>query len=119
MVAFIDEHRLGLGVEPICGVLPIAPSTDYSNKALSKDPAKRSKRWKRDEELNERIRTVWDNKYKVYRVRKVGYQLLREGTTVARFTVERLMRQMGLLGVVKGRTKRTAVASDHEKWPSL
>ena len=119
MVAFIDEHRLGLGVEPICGVLPIAPSTYYSNKACAKDPAKRSARRKRDEVLKERIRTVWDDNYKVYGVLKVWHQLLREGTTVARFTVERLMRQMGLLGVVKGRTKRTAVASDHEKWPSL
>jgi hypothetical protein len=66
MVAFIDEHHSGLGVEPICSVLLIAPSTYYSNKAFSKDPAKRSERWKRDEVLKERVQTVWDDNYKVY-----------------------------------------------------
>lgn len=68
IAAFIDEHRLGLGVEPICSVLPIAPSTYYCNKALSKDPAKRSARRKRDEVLKEHMRTVWDDNYKVYGV---------------------------------------------------
>jgi len=117
MVAFIDEHRLGLGVEPICGVLPIAPSTYYSNKACAKDPAKRSARRKRDDVLKERIRTVWSDNYKVYGVLKVWHQLLREGTKVARCTVERLMRQMGLHGVVRGKTMRTTVASDHDRRP--
>jgi len=117
MVAFIDEHRSGLGVEPICSELSIAPSTYYSNKAFSKDPAKRSKRWKRDEVLKERIQTVWDDNYKVYGVRKVWHQLLREGTMAARCTIERLMRQMGLYGVVRGKAKRTTVASDHDRRP--
>jgi len=117
MVAFIDEHRKGLGVEPICSELPIAPSTYYASKAASTDPEKRSKRAKRDEALKKHIQDVWDANFSVYGVRKVWRQLLREGTKVARCTVERLMRSMGLCGAVRGKTKRTTVASDHDVRP--
>lgn len=117
MVAFIDDHREVLGVEPICDTLPIAPSTYYARKACLADPEKRSKRAKRDEALKKHIQRVWDANFSVYGVRKVWRQLLREGTKVARCTVERLMRSMGLCGAVRGKTKRTTVASDHDVQP--
>ena len=117
MIAFIDEHREVLGVEPICDTLPIAPSTYYANKAASTDPEKRSKRATRDEALKKHIQRVWDANFSVYGARKIWLQLAREGVTVARCTVERLMRSMGLSGAVRGKTKRITVASDHDVQP--
>lgn len=109
MVTFIDEHREEYGVEPICSVLPIAPSIYYSYKAREADPALRSTRAKRDEELRGEIKRVWEANFQVYGVRKVWRQLQREGFTVARCTVARLMREMGLRGAVRGRRARTTV----------
>jgi transposase InsO family protein len=109
MVTFIDEHREEYGVEPICSVLPIAPSTYYSYKAREADPALRSTRTKRDEELRGEIKRVWEANFQVYGVRKAWRQLQREGFTVARCTVARLMREMGLHGTVRGRRARTTV----------
>jgi transposase InsO family protein len=112
MVAFIDDHRGTYGVEPICQVLPIAPSTYYAHKARAADPTRRSERARRDEQLHEDIRRVWEANRCVYGARKVWRQLRREGRAVARCTVERLMRTAGLEGVVRGRRVRTTIPAD-------
>ena len=117
MVAFIDEHREAVGVAPICEVLPIAPSTYYTHKAAQAAPTKLSPRRRRDASLQVEIRRVWDENFMVYGARKVWRQLVREGHCVARCTIERLMRQMGLHGVVRGKPKRTTVGSDHDQRP--
>src|SRR5712664_1442188 len=103
MVGFIDDHRETFGVEPICAVLPIAPSLYYELKARERDPHRRPARARRDEELCEHVRRVWRENREVYGVRKVWKQLRREGQAVARCTVARLMRRLGLAGVVRGR----------------
>jgi putative transposase len=112
MVAFIDDHREEYGVEPICGVLPIAPSTYYHHKAREADPEKEPERAKRDEQLRLEIQRVWKENFQVYGVRKVWRQLNRKGHTVARCTVARLMREMGLFGAVRGRRFKTTVPAD-------
>jgi transposase InsO family protein len=109
MVMFIDEHREAYGVEPICAVLPIAPSTYYEHARKRRVPELRSARSKRDEQLREEIRRIWDDNRGLYGSRKVWRQLLREGNDVPRCRVERLMREMGLSGVVRGRRTRTTV----------
>jgi transposase InsO family protein len=103
MVAFIDQHRDRYGVEPICAVLPIAPSTYFLRKGQQADPATQSARARRDTELRAAIQGVWDANEQVYGPRKVWKQLRRDGQRVARCTVERLMRDMGLKGVSRGR----------------
>lgn len=110
MTAFIDEQRDIHGVEPICKVLPIAPSTYYLQAARRADPARQPPRWQRDEQLKPQIRSVWDTNFQVYGVRKVWRQLLRQSVPVARCTVERLMRQLGLRGVIRGKSMRTTVS---------
>ncbi len=112
MVAFIDAHRAEYGVEPICAELPIAPSTYYELKARQADADRRPARARRDEELRLVIRRVWEENFRVYGARKVWRQLQREGFVVARCTVERLMRQLGLAGVVRGRRCRTTIPAD-------
>jgi len=113
MVGFIDDHREEHGVEPICKMLPIAPSTYYAQKACEVEPAKRSARVVRDAELREAIERVWKENFGVYGARKVWRQLSREGVDGARCTVERLMRQMGLQGAVRGRRfKRTTIVDE-------
>jgi putative transposase len=102
MIAFIDEHRDRFGVEPICRVLPIAPSTYHD--ARRRPP---SARRRRDQELKVEIRWVHDHNFGVYGAQKVWRQLGREGIAVARCTVERLMRELGLEGVRRGKTRRT------------
>ena len=106
MTAFIDAHRGDYGVEPICRVLPIAPST-YTHAARQVDPELRPNRAWRDDALCNEIRRVWDENKQVYGVRKVWKQLRREGYRVARCTVERLMRRLGLRGVVRGKVVKT------------
>jgi putative transposase len=103
MMTFIDQHRDTYGVEPICAVLPIAPSTYFRRRAQQQDPATRSARARRDDDLRAAIRRVWNENDQAYGPRKVWKQLRREGTRVARCTVERLMRAMGLRGVSRGR----------------
>ncbi|NYE30846.1 hypothetical protein HDE78_003823 [Rhodanobacter sp. K2T2] len=98
MKAFIDEHREAYGVEPICKVLPIAPSTDYLHAARQADPSTAPARIQRDEQLCGDIRRVWDENRQVYGARKVWHQLRREQRRVARCTVERLMRRLQLKG---------------------
>jgi transposase InsO family protein len=112
MVAFIDEYRGEYGVEPICGVLPIAPSTYHAYKAREVNPVLRSQRSQRDQELRGEIGRVWKKNHEVYGVRKVWRQLNREGFTVARCTVARLMDEMGLEGVVRGVRLRTTFPAD-------
>jgi transposase InsO family protein len=109
MVAFIDAHRAAYGVEPICQQLPIAPSTYYEAKAQQADPSRRSARAQRDEALRPEIERVWEDNRRVYGARKVWKQLGREDQVVARCTVERLMRSLGLAGVVRGARVRTTV----------
>ena len=109
MVAFIDDHRAAYGVEPICAVLPIAPSTYYTATARAADPEQRPPRAKRDAALREEIRRVWEANLLVYGVRKVWRQLIRERIKVARCTVARLMRPMGLVGASRGRRFKTTV----------
>ena len=112
MVAYIDAHKDRFGVEPICAVLPIAPSTYYQSKTRHRDPDRRSARAKRDDGLKHEIQRVWDDNFRVYGVRKVWRQLKREGFDVARCTVARLMRDLGLRGVVRGRKVKTTVADE-------
>ncbi|MEN7974121.1 MAG: IS3 family transposase, partial [Verrucomicrobiota bacterium] len=120
MVAFIDQHRAAHGVEPICAVLPIAPSTYYHHKACLADPERLSARAKRDRMLNVQIRRVWEENFQVYGVRKVWRQLRREGIAVARCTVERLMRQLGLQGITRGKKRHTTVSDpEQERAPDL
>jgi transposase InsO family protein len=107
MIHFIDDHREEYGVEPICRVLPIAPSTYHDHDAKRRDPEKMSERAKQDERLSEEIRRVFAQNFGVYGARKVWRQLLREGFAVARCTVERLMRKMGFAGAVRGKPIRT------------
>jgi putative transposase len=102
MVGFIDDHRETFGVEPICAVLPIAPSLYYALKARARDPWRRPARARRDEGVCGHIQRVWRKNREIYGVRKVWKQLRREGQAVARCTVARLMRRLGLAGVVRG-----------------
>ena len=110
MMAFIDEHRGLYGVEPICRVLPIAPSTYHAHAARRADPGKLSRRAKRDEVLKSEIRRVFEANFRVYGVRKLWRQLGREGFVVARCTVARLMKAMGLQGAVRGKPVRTTIS---------
>jgi transposase InsO family protein len=112
MVGFIDEHRDAYGVEPICDVLPIAPSTYHQHRARRQDPELRPARAKRDDELRVEVRRVFDDNFAVYGAEKVWRQLLREDVAVARCTVERLMRQEGLRGAIRGRAWKTTTVAD-------
>jgi transposase InsO family protein len=111
MIAFIDEHRVLHGVEPICRVLPIAPSTYHAHAARRADPGKLPARARRDITLRAEIRRVYEENLRVYGVRKVWRQLLREGIAIARCTVARLMRTLGLQGVVRGKRVRTTISN--------
>jgi transposase InsO family protein len=112
MVALIDEHREAYGVEPICRMLPIAPSTYYQHKDWEVHPDRRSERAKRDDELRREIRRIWDENHQVYGVRKMWRQMKREGIPVGRCRVERLMREMGLQGAVRGKKFKTTIPDD-------
>jgi hypothetical protein len=110
MIAFIDDHRGAHGVEPICKVLPIAPSTYHAHVAKQRDPAKLSARARQDATLKIEVRRVFDENFRVYGARKVWRQLKREGFDVARCTVSRLMRDMGLQGIIRGKSVKTTVS---------
>lgn len=112
MVTFIDDHRDAYGVEPICAVLPIAPSTYYAHRQVAADPDKRSARAKRDADLRPRIQRVWTDHFAVYGAEKVWRQLGREQVAVARCTVERLMRELDLRGAVRGRAFKVTTVAD-------
>jgi transposase InsO family protein len=110
MIAFIDDHRKAYGVEPICRVLPIAPSSYHEHAIRRRDPARLPARARRDLALKPEILRVFSENFSVYGVRKVWLQMKREGFGVARCTVERLMREMGLQGVIRGKAVRTTVS---------
>jgi transposase InsO family protein len=110
MIAFIDDHRAAYGVEPICKVLPIAPSTYHEHAARHTDPSRLPKRARRDRELMPEIERVFAENFAVYGARKVWRQLRREGFDTARCSVERLMRKKGLQGVIRGKTLRTTIS---------
>ena len=118
MTKFIDGHREVHGVEPICKVLPIAPSTYYEGKARQADPSRLPARAHRDAFLSDEVRRVWEENRKVYGARKVWRQLNRENFPVARCTVERLMGNMGLQGVVRGKKVWTTVADESADRPA-
>lgn len=107
MIAFIDDHREETGVEPICRELRIAPSTYHARKAKERDPSRRSDRARRDDALCVQIGRVWRENLEVYGARKVWRQLRREGFEVARCTVERLMKTLGLAGAIRGKPAKT------------
>jgi transposase InsO family protein len=110
MIGFIEDQRSAYGVEPICRVLPIAPSTYHEHAAQRRDPSRMSARAKHDEALKQEVKRVFETNFGVYGVRKVWWQLLREGFRVARCTVARLMRRMGLKGVIRGKPVRTTIS---------
>jgi len=109
MIAFIDDHREEHGVELMCKELQIAPSTYYDNKARQTDPMRLSRRARRDGALKPEILRVFNENFQVYGVRKVWHQLQREGFDAARCTVARLMKSMGLEGVIRGKRPRTTI----------
>ena len=109
MIRFVDDHRATYGVEPICAVIAMAPSTYYEAKARLADPAKQPRRAQRDAELRVRIRAVWEANRGVYGIRKVWHQVRRDDATVSRRVVARLMRVEGLVGACRGRRPRTTV----------
>jgi len=110
MIAFIADHRGAYGVEPICRVLPIAPSTYYAHAVRRADPTRLSARAKRDDGLMPEVERVFEENFRVYGVRKVWRQLKREGHDVARCTVARLMRTLGMQGVIRGKPVRTTIS---------
>ena len=117
MIAFIDDHRGAYGVELICKVLPIAPSTYRERLAQRRDPARQSARARRDLALKPEIARVFAENFAVYGVRKVWRQMRREGFEVARCTVARLMGELGLQGVIRGKPVRTTISDKASPCP--
>lgn len=118
MVGFIDAHRDAHGVEPICRVPPMAPSTYYDHLAKRADPARLSDRARRDVVLRPEIKRVFEENWRVYGVRKVWRQLDREGFDVARCTVARLMKGMGFkaLSAASRTGRRCRTRRLHARW---
>jgi putative transposase len=114
MSRVVDAHRDEFGVEPICRVLDLAPSSYYAVKTRKRDPSARALR---DRELLDLIRRLHAENFGVYGARKMWWQLRREGVEVARCTVERLMRAEGLQGAIRGRKRRTTVPGGHAERP--
>lgn len=109
MVRYLDDHKDRFGVEPICQVLPIAPSTYYEQKARERDPGRHPARYHQDEALKPEITRVWHENFEVYGARKVWKQLKREATPAARCTVARLMKDLGLRGARRGKAFKTTI----------
>ena len=103
MTDFIEESREAHGVEPICRALQFAPSTYYDRRSIVRDPDRASARVKSDAALSVKIDAAWDTNRKLYGARKIWHVLRREGEDAARCTVERLMRSLGIRGVVRGK----------------
>lgn len=118
MVSFVDEHRDEYGVEPICSQLPIAPSTFYDHQDKRNHPQRRSDRARRDDVLCPQIQRVWEENFQVYGAHKVWKQLNREDFEVARCTVERLMKRLGLAGARRGRGCRTTIPDTGAERPA-
>lgn len=117
MIAFIDDNRGVHGVEPICRVLPIAPSTYHKHVAQRQDPSRLSARAQEDMAMKPEIARVFAENFAVYGVRKVWRQMMREGFWIGRCTVERLMREMGLQGVIRGKPVRTTISDQAAPCP--
>jgi len=118
MVTFINQHRDAYGVEPICTELPIAPSIYYECKAREADPERLPARHRWDAEMEIEIRRVWEENFQVYGVRKVWRQLNREQIKIAKCTVERLMKKLGLQGVKRGKGYKTTIPDDSAARPA-
>jgi putative transposase len=117
MYGLVDEHRSVHGVEPICAVLQIAPSAYRRHAARSRDQALLSPRAQRDVALMPVVEQVWNANLQVYGADKVWKQMNREGIEVARCTVERLMRRLGLRGVRRGKVVRTTISDNKAPCP--
>lgn len=117
MMNFVDQHRANYGVEPICKILEIAPSGYRRHAACRRNPELRCARAKRDDELIPQIQRVWQTNMQVYGADKVWRQMNREGITVARCTVERLMKRSGLQGVRRGKVIRTTLSDKSAACP--
>jgi len=116
-MSFIDDHAKELGIEPICRELAVAPSSYHEHAARVADPGKRSARARHDAEIRRQIRRVHEASFGLYGTRKVWHQLRREGIKVAKCTVERLMRGMGLAGIRRGKTTITTVSNPRAPCP--
>ena len=118
MIAFIDDPRRRYGIEPICKVLPIAPSTYHDHLAKRADPARLSDRARRDFELKPEVSRVFEANFRVYGVYKVWRQMRREGFDMARCTVARLMKELGIEGVIRARRSepRSRTRPPHARW---
>ena len=116
-MSFIDDHAKELGIEPICRELAIAPSSYHEHAARVADPQRRSARARRDDEIKQEIRRIHGDSSGLYGTRKVWHQMRREGATVAKCTVERLMRAMGLAGVRRGKSTVTTVSNPKAPCP--
>lgn len=112
MIRFVDRYRAQFGVEPICKVLQLAPSTYHRHKQLEREPDKRSDRAKRDEELELKITEIWEESFRNYGILKIWHQLLKDKEAVARCTVERLMRRLGIEGVRRGKKYKTTIPDE-------
>ena len=112
MMLFVDRNKVEYGVEPICKQIQIAPSTYYEHKRRERDPDRLPGRVRRDTKLALEIQQVWESNFRVYGVRKVWRQLLREGISAARCTVERLMKTLGIQGARRGKKCRTTIADN-------
>ena len=117
MYRIVDEHREAHGVESMCKVLQIAPSAYRRHAARLRTPSLRSVRAQRDAALMPTIERVWNDNLQVYGADKVWMQMNRDGVTVARCTVERLMKQLGLQGVRRGKVVRTTVGDPKAPCP--
>jgi transposase InsO family protein len=112
MVDYIDRNRDRFGIEPICRQLQIAPSTYYEQKLRQADPSRLPARMQRDAELRPQIHRVWHANFCAYGVHKTWKQLNREHIRVARCTVRRLMRDLGLRGIVRGKGFKTTIPDE-------
>ncbi len=117
MIAFIEDHRSEHGVEPICRILQIAPSTFYERLAIERDPDRASKRAKRDAYLREEMKDVWEKNRSVYGARKLWHAMKRKKIDIARCTVERLMRQLGIQGARRGKKIKTTHGQPADQCP--
>jgi putative transposase len=117
VMSFIDSHREELGIEPICHELAVAPSSYHDHAARVADPQRRSARARRDDKIKAQIARVHAASFGLYGTRKVWHQLCREGTKVAKCTIERLMRTMGLAGVRRGKKTITTVSNPKAPCP--
>lgn len=116
-MGFIDAHRKDLGIEPICHELAIAPSSYHTHAARLADASKRSARARRDDALRAQIERVHAASFGLYGSRKIWHQMRREGIKVAKCTVERLMRTMGLAGMRRGKKTITTVSNPKAPCP--